>query len=130
MSKILKKEYGPFCTDRIRNLVQAFNDVHVESLKISRSLRDKEIITDLDVQDIETECLNRKEKAALVILVERLAISEKSEWETTLIQCLRDENLETVASRMEDCLMSDELDNGKYAERVIMLYLYMRLALL
>lgn len=95
------KEYNPEVIPRLRKLVQALNNEEVEPEKLSKVLKDNEVLLEVDVQNIGTECYNRGNKAGLIVLIDRVINSSSSNWYQKLTRSLYEVGLERAAQDLE-----------------------------
>ncbi|XP_052100654.1 antiviral innate immune response receptor RIG-I-like [Mytilus californianus] len=108
--KIYLKEYSLDITPRLRKLVQALRNEEVEPEKLSKVLKDNEVLSEVDVQNIGTECYNRGNKAGLIVLIDRVINSSSSNWYQELTRSLYEVGLERAAKDLESDSSEDSMD--------------------
>ncbi|XP_063432540.1 antiviral innate immune response receptor RIG-I-like [Mytilus trossulus] len=108
--KIYSKEYNPEIIPRLRKLVQALKNEEVEPEKLSKVLKDNEVLLEVDVQNIETECYNRGNKAGLIVLIDRVINSSSSNWYIELTRSLYEVGLERAAKHLESDSSKKSMD--------------------
>jgi hypothetical protein len=77
--------------------VDVLKDETVDTASLSGILKTNSLLTDIDVQDIDTECINRHcEKAALLVLIDRVVTFHPDLWYQKFLECLCTAGMEGI----------------------------------
>ena len=76
-------------------------DETVDTALLSGILKTNSLLTDIDVQDIDTERINRQcEKAALLVLIDRVVTFHPDSWYKNFLECLWEAGMEGAVKKI------------------------------
>lgn len=102
MPKALLKEHNPTVQCHLEKIVESLQSEEIDTKALSAILQSHGLITDLDVQDIGTELFNQKEeKAALIVLIDRVVTPPPDEWYNEFLTCLMEAGYSEVVQRLQ-----------------------------
>ncbi|CAC5422566.1 unnamed protein product [Mytilus coruscus] len=90
LPKVLEKEHSFTVQEQMKMIVNGLCNVDIKTKPLSQIAKNHGLLTEADVQDIETECLNQEEKAALIVLIDRIVTPPPNEWYDEFLTCLYD----------------------------------------
>lgn len=84
----LCKQHDTSVQSRLENIVKGLKDEDIDSENVSKELLSHKLIDEKAVQDIGTECVNHGEKAALIVLIDRVVTPPPDSWYHEFLSCL------------------------------------------
>jgi hypothetical protein len=82
--------------------VDILKDETVDTASLSGILKTNSLLTDIDVQDIDTERINRHcEKAALLVLIDRVVTFHPDPWYQNFLKYLCEAGMESAVKKIE-----------------------------
>ncbi|XP_052100649.1 antiviral innate immune response receptor RIG-I-like isoform X3 [Mytilus californianus] len=99
--EVLLKQYDPTVDTQLRNIVGVLFEESIETKPLSEALKSHDLLTDQDVQDISTECYNREEKAALVVLIDRVVKPHPHSWFKEFLDCMIGIGMAEIARKID-----------------------------
>lgn len=95
------KEHSPTVLEHVKKIVDSLQNEEIETEKLSKILQGHGLIKEIDVQDINTEFNNlEEEKAALIILIDRVVTPPPDVWFIEFLSCLREAGYEEAVQRI------------------------------
>ena len=99
---VIIKHYSSSVELQLKNVVDKLKDETVDTTLLSGILKTNSLLTDIDVQDIDTERINRQcEKAALLVLVDRVVTFHPDSWYQNFLECLCKAGMEDAVTKIE-----------------------------
>lgn len=112
LPKALVKEHSPTVLEHVKKIVDSLQNEEIETEKLSKILQDHGLIKEIDVQDINTEFNNsEEEKAALIVLIDRVVTPPPDVWFIEFLSCLREAGYEEAVQRINP-RSSGEIQGG------------------
>ncbi|CAC5422567.1 DDX58 [Mytilus coruscus] len=99
--EVLLKQYDPTVDTQLRNIIGVLFEESIETKPLSEALKSYDLLTDQDVQDISTECYNREEKAALVVLIDRVVKPHPNSWFKEFLDCMIGIGMAEIARKID-----------------------------
>jgi hypothetical protein len=105
---VIIKHYSSSVELQLKNVVDILKDETVDTASLSGILKTNSLLTDIDVQDIDTECINRHcEKAALLVLIDRVVTFHPDLWYQKFLEWTR-----SYGHKTEDVLKETTNENN------------------
>ncbi|XP_052100653.1 antiviral innate immune response receptor RIG-I-like isoform X2 [Mytilus californianus] len=101
LPKVLEKEHSFTVQEQMKMIVNGLCNVDIKTKPLSQISKNHGLLTEADVQDIETECLNQEEKAALIVLIDRIVTPPPDEWYDEFLTCLCEAGHQEAVKRMK-----------------------------
>ena len=99
---VIIKHYPSSVELQLKNVVDILKDETVDTASLSGILKTNSLLTDIDVQDIDTERINRHcEKAALLVLIDRVVTFHPDLWYQKFLECLCTAGMEGAVKKIE-----------------------------
>ena len=101
LPKVLEKEHSLTVQEQMKKIVNCLYKVDIKTQPLSQIAKNHGLLTEADVQDIGTECLNQEEKAALIVLIDRIVTPPPDEWYDEFLTCLCEAGHQEDVKRMK-----------------------------
>ncbi|XP_071167740.1 ATP-dependent RNA helicase DHX58-like isoform X2 [Mytilus edulis] len=109
LPKVLEKEHSLTVQEQMKKIVNCLYKVDIKTQPLSQIAKNHGLLTEADVQDIGTECLNQEEKAALIVLIDRIVTPPPDEWYDEFLTCLCEAGHQEAVKRMkQDSISQDD----------------------
>ncbi|XP_063433392.1 antiviral innate immune response receptor RIG-I-like isoform X1 [Mytilus trossulus] len=109
LPKVLEKEHSLTVQEQMKNIVNCLYKVDIKTQPLSQIAKNHGLLTESDLQDIGTECLNQEEKAALIVLIDRIVTPPPDEWYDEFLTCLCEAGHQEAVKRMkQDSIPQDD----------------------
>ncbi|XP_071167745.1 ATP-dependent RNA helicase DHX58-like [Mytilus edulis] len=123
--EILLKQYDPIVDAQLQNIIGVLFEENIETKPLSEALKGHDLLTEQDIQDISTECINREEKAALLVLINRVVKPHPQSWFKEFLDCIIGIGMTEIARKIDpDIKGSDacsaEVDIDDHWRKLIM----------
>lgn len=105
---LLLKQYDPAVDTDLRKIVGVLKEENIETKPLSDALRSHELLTEQDVKDISTECDNRDDKAALIVLIDRVVKPHPQSWFKEFLDCMIGIGMAEIARKIDPDIQGAE----------------------
>ncbi|VDI28322.1 ATP-dependent RNA helicase DDX58, partial [Mytilus galloprovincialis] len=123
--EILLKQYDPIVDAQLQNIIGVLFEENIETKPLSEALKGHDLLTEQDIQDISTECFNREEKAALIVLIDRVVKPHHQSWFKEFLDCIIGIGMTEIARKIDPDIKgfdacSAEVDIDDHWRKLIM----------
>ena len=81
--------------------MDVLKDETVDTASLSGILKTNNLLTDIDVENIDTECINRQCEAALLVLIDRVVTFHPDSWYQKFLECLCKAGMDGAVKKIE-----------------------------
>ncbi|XP_071167748.1 ATP-dependent RNA helicase DHX58-like isoform X2 [Mytilus edulis] len=99
--ELLLKQYTSTVETQLRSIVSVIKDEDIDTKPLSQTCKCHGLLTEQDIRDISMECYSRGDKAALIVLIDRVVKPHPQSWFKEFLDCMIRAGMKEITRKIE-----------------------------